>query len=64
MKKDEKYRITWEKQQPDGTWETQEPIETEGFLLMADKNGDGMTCLLMNLSAVELMLMKKAPPRN
>ena len=47
MSENKRYRITWEKRQPDGTWEKQEPIETAGFALMADKNGTGMVGIVM-----------------
>lgn len=58
MKEDEKYRITWEKQQQDGTWEKHDPIETQSFALLADKGGGiGVDAILMNISNKDLALM-------
>lgn len=58
MKKDEKYRITWEKQQQDGTWEKHDPIETQSFALLTDKGGGiGVNAIFMNISNKDLALM-------
>lgn len=57
MKNNERYRITLEKQQPDGTWQREEaPFETGGYLLLA-KQGSGMKSWVMNLSKKDLALM-------
>lgn len=58
MKKDEKYRITWEVQQKDGTWEGQKTIETQFFALLADEGGGiGVNAVFMNISKKDLALM-------
>lgn len=58
MKKDEKYRITWEVQQKDGTWEKHDPIETQAFALLADSGGgQGVNGIFMNISKADLALM-------
>lgn len=58
MKKGEKYRITWEEQQQDGTWEKHDPIETQAFALLADSGGgQGVNGIFMNISNKYLALM-------
>lgn len=58
MKKDEKYRITWEEQRQDGTWEKQDSIETQAFALLADVGGGhGVNGTFMNISNKDLAMM-------
>ena len=58
MKENEKYRITWEEQRQDGTWEKHDPIETQSFALLADEGGGiGVNSFFMNISNKDLALM-------
>lgn len=58
MKKNEKYRITWEEQRQDGTWEKHDSIETQAFALLADHGGgQGVNAYFMNISNKDLALM-------
>lgn len=57
MENNERYRITLEKQLPDGTWQLDgAPCETGGYLVLANQ-GKGMKSWVMNLSDKDLALM-------
>ena len=62
MKKGEKYRITYEEQQQDGTWEKHDPIETQSFALLADEGGIGVNSFFMNINRKDLALMIASVP--
>ena len=55
---EEKYRITLEKAQADGSYQEFKTLETKGFLLMADRGGgEGMDGITMNLCDKDIALM-------
>ena len=56
--REEKYRITLEKAQADGNYQTLKTLETKGFLMMADHGGGkGMEGICMNLCEKDIALM-------
>ena len=54
----DKYKIHVDEMAPDGSWHPITDMETQGYLLMADKdNGAGMDAFCMGLDNAELMTM-------
>ena len=54
----DKYRIQVHEMAPDGSWHQITDMETQGYLLMADKdNGAGMDAFCMGLDNAGLMTM-------
>lgn len=54
----DKYKIHVDEMAPDGSWHQIADMETQGYLLMADKdNGAGMDAFCMGLDNVQIMTM-------
>lgn len=54
----DKYRIQVDEMAPDGSWHPITDMETQGYLLMADKDsGAGMDAFCMGLDNVQIMTM-------
>lgn len=54
----DKYKIHVDEMAPDGSWRPITDMETQGYLLMADKdNGAGMYASCMGLDTVQIMTL-------